>query len=616
VNDANRRTFLRGAGLLGAGAAVSVVTVGSTGLGAPASAEPSRGPDPESPRFTVVVMPDTQYLFDADRGDPAPLDASLRYVLDHAGDDNVVFLAHLGDLTQNGQPSEFAGASKSFEVLDRRRFPYSVLAGNHDIDSSTDDQRGPTSYLASFGPQRFRNSPSYRGSTKDGYNSYHVFRAGGREWLLLAMDWRPSAGGFAWAKSVLAEHPHTPAILTIHEFVDADETGATALSDFGKQAWDELVADSDQIFLTLNGHFWPPGRTVLRNNAGHDVHAHITNYQDRYYGGSAMIRMYRFDLARDVIDVNTFSPWLLGQAPKLNELQRLEIERTGSQDLFTLDIDFEARFAGFAPVPVAPPRPVRDLVVPGTVAYWRFDGGKDGVAVPDGTPIRDLSGHGNDLTRVTLPGSDANALTFSSQFHDGQPAHASLRFDGSKNPARGAYLRTVDSAPMNTATFPRGYTVEAFINLPSNFTNGSHGWAGLFGRVGTGKQAGKTGDDPSEPAVTLSLSDGAELQWAVFPTNQNGISTAWGHELPLGRWWHVAVVNDGCHTTMYVEGCPVLRNPKTPSIGLSNPGNGWMLGAYAYNNLVEQGFYGWIGDVRVVERALAVRDFMLVPALR
>ncbi len=607
MTDTTRRTFLRGAGALGAGAAVATLP---TVLGAPAAeAQPGhQHPDAADARFTLAVLPDTQYLFDADRGDPAPLDASLRYVLEN--DDNVVFLAHLGDLTENGQPGEFAQISRSFQTLDRHRFPYSTLAGNHDIKSNTDDQRGSTPYLDAFGPQRQRYSPTFRGATKDGYNSYHVFQGGGREWLLLALDWRPSAGGLAWAKQVLAQHPHTPAILTIHEMVWADEHGQAQLSDFGRHVWDELVSGSDQIFLTLNGHFWPPGRVVKQNAAGHDVHLHITNYQDRYYGGSAMIRLYQFDLERGVIDVRTFSPWLAEQ-DDLNELQRQEVERGGAADYFSLEIDFEQRFAGFAPVPVPPARPVKQQLVPGTVAYWRFEGGQDGKPVPEGTPIRDLSGRGNDLVRATLPGSGPGALTYSARFSPRQPSRASLNFNGGKNPVRGAYLRTVDSAPMNTADFRRGFTIEAFVWLPGDFKNGQHAWAGLFGRGGTGGQAGKTGDDPSEPAATLSLSDGAAFQWAAFPVNQNGISTNWGHELPLAKWWHVAVVSDGRHTTMYVDGCPVVRNPKTPANGIANPGGSWHVGGYAYDGKVEQGFYGLVGEIRVVDRPLDVRDFLL-----
>jgi calcineurin-like phosphoesterase family protein len=343
--------FLMNAGLLGAGAAVSGA--------APALADSgSWCPDGESPRFTVAVIPDTQYLFDADRGDAAPLDASLRYIVDTATEHNTVFVAHLGDLTENGQASEFEQIGRSFRTFDQRRVGYSVLAGNHDINSSTDDQRGRSAYLDAFGPNRFRNSPTFRGASGDGYNTYHVFRAAGRDWVVLALDWRPSAGGIQWAKDVLRKYPKSPVILTTHEFVHADSgDGNAQLSDFGQRLWDQLVRGSDQIFLTLNGHFWPPGRAVLRNDAGHDVHAHITNYQDRYYGGSAMIRLYRFDLERNTIDVETLSPWLLAQpAQRLSLLSRQEIERTGPADSFSVPVDFTARFAGFDPHP-PPPRP-------------------------------------------------------------------------------------------------------------------------------------------------------------------------------------------------------------------------------------------------------------------
>ncbi|WP_329054023.1 Tat pathway signal sequence domain protein [Amycolatopsis sp. NBC_01488] len=606
MTDTSRRNFLLGAG------AAAAATLPAVALGAPVNAAEAQGhhrPDAEDPRFTLVVMPDTQYLFDEDRGDAAPLDASLRYVLDESAD-NVVFLAHLGDLTQNGRVDEFSRISKSFQVLDRRRFPYSTLAGNHDIDGSKDDQRGPSPYLDAFGPQRQRNSPTFKGASKDGYNTYHVFRGGGREWLLLALDWRPSAGGLNWAKQVLAQHPTLPAILTIHELVWADDDHQAQFSTFGELVWKELVDGNDQIFLTLNGHYWPTGRTVRKNAAGHDVHVHIANYQDRYYGGSAMVRLYQFDLARGVVDVRTFSPWLAAQ-DHLSEMQQVEVERSGAADYFSLEIDFAERFKGFAPVPVPPGRPAKQLLVPGTVAYWRFEGGQDGVVVPDDVVVRDQTGRGNDLTRVTAPGSGPDALKYSSRFSPRQPSRASLSFDGGRDPSRGAYLRTVDAAPMNELTFERGYTVEAFFWLPANFKDGHHGWCGLFARQGSGAAAGKTGDDPKESAATLSLSDGGELQWAVFPLNQNRISTSWGHELPVEKWWHVAVVNDGRRTTVFVDGCPVVRNPATPAVGLANPGGSWLVGASSYEGKVDRSFAGLLGDVRVVDRPLNPREFML-----
>ncbi|MDX3451500.1 Tat pathway signal sequence domain protein [Streptomyces sp. ME02-8801-2C] len=598
---AGRRTFLRATALIGAAATTSVA-LPTAAEALTDKARSSWRPDTESRRFTLAVMPDTQYLFDGPSIDRAPVEASLRYLLEHGRDENIVFLSHLGDLTQNGAAPEIAAIGEAFRLLDRRGVGYSVLAGNHDVKSSTTDQRGASPYLDVFGPERFKGKKTFGGASADGYNTFHVFQAGGREWLVLALDWRLSDKGYAWAKDVLAKHPTLPVILTTHELVVEDDS----LSDYGQQLWDRLIADHDQIFLTLNGHYWPAGRATRRNAAGHDVELHLTNYQNRYFGGAAMIRLYRFDLDRNTIDVETVSPWILGRAAKgLNELERQEIELSGDADRFSVDIDFAERFAGFAPVPARPARPASKMVVPGTVAYWRFDGQQDGAALT-GT-VRDRSGHGNDLTLVSVGGG---TLNWSSDHHPHQPGHGSLDFNGFKSPLKGAYLRTVDGAPLNSATFRAGYTIEAFYRLPADWDPDHHAWAGVVSRTGTGGAAGKTADDPDEPLATLSLSNDREPQWAMRPLNQQGIATNWGQETPLETWWHLAVVNDGRHTTLYVQGCPVVRNPTATSTGITSVGLPWLLGGYEYAGKIDQILHGRLGDVRIVERALPVSSFM------
>lgn len=595
---AGRRGFLRATALMGA-AATAAVAMPAVAEAAPAEATASDWrPDSDSRRFTLAVMPDTQYLFDGPSIDKAPVEASLRYLLEHARKENIVFLSHLGDLTQNGTRPEVAAISEAFRLLDRRGVGYSVLAGNHDVKSSTDDQRGTTPYLDAFGPKRFQGKKTFGGASPDGYNTFHLFKAAGREWMVLALDWRLSAKGYAWAKDVLARHPRTPVVLTTHELVVEDDT----LSSYGQQLWDQLIEDHDQIFLTLNGHYWPAGRAIRKNAAGNDVHLHLTNYQNRYFGGAAMIRLYRFDLDRNVIDVETVSPWILGRAAKgLNELERQEIELSGDTDRFSVDIDFGDRFTGFAPVPARPARPASRLLIPGTVAYWRFE-----QPVAGGT-VRDVSGHGNDLSLVSVGGGE---LGWSADHHPDQPGHGSLEFEGFKSPLKGAYLRTVDGAPLNSATFRDGYTIEAFYRLPADWDPAHHAWSGLVSRTGTGGAAGKTADDPDEPLATLSLSNDREPQWAMRPLNQEGIATNWAQETPLKTWWHLAVVNDGEHTTMYVEGCPVVRNPKARSTGITSVGLPWLLGGYEYGGKIDQILHGRLGDVRIVARALPVKSFM------
>jgi len=304
VGKIGRRTLLQAA--VGAPAAIAAASTLGVGTAAAAPAPELRRPQP-GPRFTLAVVPDTQYLFDQGGSDPQPLYTTFRDVVRRHRKGDVAFMAHLGDVSEHGTDVELAMVDKAFRIVDGA-VSYSVLAGNHDVPGNTDDTRGPTPYSRTFTPARFRRDPTYRGSSADGYNSYHVFDGGGRQWLVLAMDWRISDAGFAWAQQVIDTHRTLPVILTVHDLVAPVGTGGAQLSEHGQRVWEKLIRRNDQIFLALCGHYWPPGRVVLKNDAGHDVHLHITNYQDRYYGGAAMMRLCAFDLVRNAIDIETFSP--------------------------------------------------------------------------------------------------------------------------------------------------------------------------------------------------------------------------------------------------------------------------------------------------------------------
>ncbi|ARQ72677.1 LamG-like jellyroll fold domain-containing protein [Streptomyces marincola] len=575
----------------------------------------SGGFDADSPRFALAVLPDTQYLFDADSSDPAPLRATFRYLAEHRASGNIAFMAHLGDVTEHGTEHEIQLAARTFGAL-RDKVPYSVLAGNHDIPSGTDDQRGDSPYLDAFGPERYAPMDTFGGASPDGYNTYHVLRAGGREWLLLALDWRVSDAGLTWARNVLAEHPTLPTVLTTHDLAHANEEGAAQLSGHGTRLWEGLIRDHDQIFLALGGHYWPSGRTVLTNAAGNDVHVHLANYQDRYYGGAGTIRLYAFDLVRKVVDVETFAPWLMAREPGSRPLLAAEnLELSSEVDRFSLTIDFDERFAGFAPVPPVAPRPPREVMPRDTVAYWRFDaeglqGGSDGVPLDEGAVVRDLTGGGNDLTASRLHSSGPDVLVHSAEHHEGQPAHASLRFDGGQSPDRGAILQTAPDAPLNSMKFTDGYTIETFIRLPRPYV-GAHAWMGILSWQGRSGDAGKTtGWSTEEPTCSLNVTGERFLQYVVYPHVQDADPTSWSHALETGRWHHIAIVNDGRRTILYVEGSKIARNPTQTSTGIATLGKPFTIGGTQSHERFGQGFYGWIGDTRIVARALGPEEFL------
>ncbi|MFF5297432.1 hypothetical protein [Paractinoplanes globisporus] len=152
------------------------------------------------------------------------------------------------------------------------------------------------------------------------------------------------------------------------------------------------------------------------------------------------------------LGVETVAPYFLAQDPEeRSPLAAQHLRLTTPVDLFSMPIDFEKRFASFIPVPERPARPASRLVVPGTLAYWRFDGGGvSGSPVGVGQTVRDLSGRGNDLTVAAVAGSAADALTWASDHHPDQPAHAGLPTRRSRRPGSTSPTTAVSRSSTST----------------------------------------------------------------------------------------------------------------------------------------------------------------------
>ncbi|MDM4718737.1 hypothetical protein QTQ03_03685 [Micromonospora sp. WMMA1363] len=100
------------------------------------------------------------------------------------------------------------------------------------------------------------------------------------------------------------------------------------------------------------------------------------------------------------------------------------------------------------------------------------------------------------------------------------------------------------------------------------------------------------------------------LQYVVYPAKQDADPTSWSHTLPIGRWTHIAVVNDGRQTVVYIDGSKIARNPTQPSTGIATLGRPFVIGATSFDLRYGQGFYGWIGDVRITAKALRPKNFL------
>ncbi|NDJ60864.1 MAG: hypothetical protein GYB67_07045, partial [Chloroflexi bacterium] len=382
-------------------------------LGAGAAAQ-----DAAASRFTLAVIPDTQRYA---AWNPDVFASQTQWIADNAAERNVVFTVHLGDITENDNVvEEWEAVSDVMAILENAGLQYSTVPGNHDIISEVPDNERDLSaelYPVYFPASRFENNPTFGGFTENGFNNYFIFEGAGQEFLVLGLDYVPSDETLAWAQGVLDAHATLPVILVAHsiltstcELGDETCTDGAVFTSTGERLWEDFIRANAQIFLTINGHSWPPERMTLQNDAGNDVHLMLTNYQAEFFGGNGHMRLLEFDLVNSTISATTFSPWVMAK-PENRRGPSDVVEKTDDRNQFVIDINFAERFAGFTELVVAQGDNGGDTMtdpalIEGTVAYWRFDGENtpEGEPIPaEGVVVTDVSGNGNDLVRVDLP---------------------------------------------------------------------------------------------------------------------------------------------------------------------------------------------------------------------
>ena len=589
-----------------------------------------------------------------------PYFAQTKWVADNAQKLNIPFLIHLGDVVdQVGKPEQWKVADTAMQVLEVAKVPYSILAGNHDVVNDIDYDASPTTgtdiqrvlanepYLQWFGAKRAKRQSTFGERDSTGFHEYHIFRAQEQQFLVLSLSWRISDAGIAWARGVIASHPTLPVILVNHQLLNIAPDAVSPLeTGYGKMLWEKLIRDNDQIFMTLNGHHHGGAHLTKTNDFGNAVEEMVVDYQMAYQGGNGRMRLYEFDLTNNQIKVLSFSPWVpMKPADTLNAFDQAVL--TEPNHSFSIGMDFAKRFARFNPgfgtgqatvasslveqakalvlkgytEPAAPaPLAARDTddypKVASTVAHWRFFGGTEGAAVAPGTQIADLTG-ANPLKRDALNtsvivGAQAADIVWSSDHHRLSAAPGSVAFlNTDKNTPRMSYFLTDTAAAINALTFTStGYTIEVFIKIDKGWDKSKHAWMNIMTRDGKrGGLPGFDGGDPESPPMLFAISSLREVQWEVVPdiTGAREGNASWSGEIIAGTWVHIAIVNDPAthDTVMYVEGAPVLRNTsKVPGLATLSAGSPWVVGAGSWDGDRADGFFGNIGEVRVVAEAL------------
>jgi hypothetical protein len=279
--------------------------------------------------FTLVVLPDTQWYAESF---PEQFEAQTRWIMANRVARNIPFVIHVGDLTNRNLPAQWENVRRALQHLDG--MPFVVTTGNHDYGRGGDTDTRESGLNEFFTPALFTRQPTFGGLFEPERleNSYHLFSAGGKEWLVVALEFGPRDAVVDWANRVLAEHPTRRTILVTHAYLYSDNTRYDHVrrpdhqwnphaypsaklpggTNDAQQLWEELVSRHDHIDFVLCGHVLNEGAARLSspNPRGHVVHQLMADYQERAQGGEGYLRLMEFLPDGRTVQVKTYSPTL------------------------------------------------------------------------------------------------------------------------------------------------------------------------------------------------------------------------------------------------------------------------------------------------------------------
>ncbi len=357
MSHLSRREALK-AGALAAVTPAALAVLGSTATAAEPYADArlvdGEPPLPRKGSFTVAVLPDTQNYSERY---PETFLAQTNWIVENAKDRNIACVLHLGDITNNNAPAEWENGQRAMAVLDGK-VPYALVPGNHDYSEGGVCRDRTTLLNDYFTVGQYRGTPTF-GGTYDREpdrleNSYHLFSAEGRDFVVLALEFGPRRDVVRWANEVAVRHKDRAAILITHAYMYYDDTrydwkkygskqnwnphnyGVAKATDDdvtdGEELWNELVARHENFVLTLNGHVLNDGlaRITTATPAGRDVHQVLVNFQMKPKGGDGWLRLLEFHADGKTVQTYDYSPTRkqLNQSPH-NEFA-MTLARVGS----------------------------------------------------------------------------------------------------------------------------------------------------------------------------------------------------------------------------------------------------------------------------------------------
>ncbi len=290
-------------------------------------------PEPVEGGYGIVVLPDTQMY---SWKHPHVYEAQTEWIAENAKRYNIAYVIHVGDVTQNNVKVEWEAAAAAHRKM-AGVVPCALVPGNHDLGPGGKARSRDTLMSDYFSVAQFRKMPSFGGvydKEPDRIeNNYHLFSAGGRDWLILGLEFGPRDDVLRWANEVVAAHPKRSVIMVTHAYLRPDNfrynrsrlvgkkqrpggidvyplSKAEGGYNDGEDVWNKLVSKHANMTLVLSGHVCYTGLLSSKGEAGNTVQQMLVDYQRDPNGGNGFLRLMQVHPDGVTVKINDYSPYL------------------------------------------------------------------------------------------------------------------------------------------------------------------------------------------------------------------------------------------------------------------------------------------------------------------
>ncbi|GAA3620095.1 metallophosphoesterase [Microlunatus ginsengisoli] len=288
---------------------------------APAASKPPTAPKPPAGdhSFTLAVMPDTQNEVTYP-GDKRMMNRS-QWLVDNAKSLKLAYVTHTGDIVNWGSvdPSQFAVAAPSFDLLAKNGIPYSLTIGNHDTAAVCKggsacpgaNTRATVRDTSAFNKYLHGGVADLAGRYEAGKldNIFSTFTAGDRKWLMLNLELWPREGVVSWARQVVAAHPDYNVIVATHSYLTSSGAIYTK-SDYGATSpqylYDNLISKYANIKMVLCGHV---GQQAHRVDYGVGKNRIDTFMLTVHSGTTNPVRLIQIDPVAGTLKTWVYAPY-------------------------------------------------------------------------------------------------------------------------------------------------------------------------------------------------------------------------------------------------------------------------------------------------------------------